>query len=111
MKFIRPSLLKFEFTYKDIYDELHKRVFESKDYVRDIVENLSKTNFGEFDEDFEVYKKENVIRNLANNMDDDSNVNIWSNTTTRLWTCWPKPSLCLTATKASGYLARKSRRD
>ena len=57
-------------------------IFESKDYVRDIVENLSKTNFGEFDEDFEVYKKENVIRNLANNMDDDSNVNIWSNTTT-----------------------------
>lgn len=57
-------------------------IFESKDYVGDIVENLSKTNFGEFDEDFEVYKKENVIRNLANNMDYDPNVNIWSNTST-----------------------------
>lgn len=32
MKLIKPSLLKFEFTYKDVYDELHKKTFESKDY-------------------------------------------------------------------------------
>lgn len=57
-------------------------IFQSKDYVRDIVDNLSKTNFGEFDEDFEVYKKENVIRNLANNMDGKSKVSMWSNTAT-----------------------------
>lgn len=57
-------------------------IFQSKDYVKDIVDNLSKTNFGEFDEDFEVYKKENVIRNLANNMDDRLKISMWSNTAT-----------------------------
>ncbi len=54
-------------------------IFQSKDYVRDIVDNLSKTNFGEFDEDFEVYKKNNVIRNLANNMGSEYGVDMWLN--------------------------------
>ena len=52
-------------------------LFQSKDYIRDIVDNLSKTNFGEFEDDFEVYKKEKVIRNLANNMGDEYKGNMW----------------------------------
>lgn len=56
-------------------------VFPSGNYVRDIVENVSKINFGEFEDDLEVYREKNVIRNLANNMDGYKG-NIWNNTQT-----------------------------
>lgn len=57
-------------------------IFQSKNYVSDIVNNLEKINFGEFDSDFEVFKKENVIRNLANNMGDEYACNMWDDTST-----------------------------
>lgn len=56
-------------------------LFPSRRYVRDIITNVSSINFGEFDDDLDVYRKERVIRNLANNMDGeyDAKWNIWVN--------------------------------
>lgn len=65
MKFIRPSLLKFEFTYKDIYDELHKRVFESKDYENSTnsLLNIHK-DIDDFIDTLKSYSPKDVIMNF-----------------------------------------------
>lgn len=56
-------------------------LFPNRRYVRDIVTNVSSINFGEYEDDLDVYLKERVIRNLANNMDGeyDAKWNFWVN--------------------------------
>lgn len=65
MKFVRPSLLKFEFTYKDIYDELHKKVFESKDYENSTnsLLNIHK-DIDNFIDTLKSYSPKDVIMNF-----------------------------------------------
>ena len=65
MKFLILSLLKFEFTYKDIYDELHKRVFESKDYENSTnsLLNIHK-DIDNFIDTFKSYSPKDVIMNF-----------------------------------------------
>lgn len=65
MKLVRPSLLKFEFTYKDIYNELHKRVFESKDYKNSTNSLLSiHKDIDDFIDTLKSYNPKDVIMNF-----------------------------------------------
>lgn len=65
MKLVRPSLLKFEFTYKDVYNELHKKIFESKDYENSTnsLLNIHK-DIDDFIDTLRSYSPNDVIMNF-----------------------------------------------
>lgn len=65
MKFIRPSLLKFEFTYKDNYGVWNKKTFESKDYENSVNSLLDIHNdIDEFIDMFKKYNSKEIIMNF-----------------------------------------------
>lgn len=65
MKFIRPSLLKFEFTYKDNYEVWNKKTFESKDYenTANSLLNIHK-DIDDFIDTFKKYNSKEIIMNF-----------------------------------------------
>lgn len=65
MKFIRPSLLKFEFTYKDDYKVWNKKTFESKDYENSTnsLLNIHK-DIEDFIDTFKKHNSQEIIMNF-----------------------------------------------